>query len=446
MLSGADSKGVYVNGDGDPMTDSKATDPGGEVSVEPDVEELQLDAALRVISEVLLSPRRAVALPDYLSTHEDLGQIIDALLQVRSIIFAMANGDFSRSIPLKGFLGGSLKALQAHLNHLSWQTKMVAQGDFSQRVDFMGEFSESFNAMVVQLEEAHRKLAASEERYRSFFASTEAIKLIVNPQDCAIVDANSSAIEFFGYEREQMLTMRINELSARPVDDIEQKIKAAQESGKGRFVSHYYAASGELFDVEVYTSPIVFGDNELLMCSIQDITERKKMEEKLQFMATTDSLTGLNNRFQFMTLGRLYFEAAKRAGTRLAVAVYDVDHFKRVNDTWGHDVGDIVLKNLSQVALKVFRASDVLGRLGGEEFAVVMPETDADKAMIAIERLRQAVANNLISHEGKTLSITISCGITTFSGDESSLERLLKKADEALYIAKRSGRNRTEQG
>ncbi|MBP8866533.1 MAG: hypothetical protein KBG62_00355, partial [Propionivibrio sp.] len=111
------------------MTDSKATDPGGEVSVEPVVEELQLDAALRVISEVLLSPRRAVALPDYLSTHEDLGQIIDALLQVRSIIFAMANGDFSRSIPLKGFLGGSLKALQAHLNHLSWQTKMVAQGD-----------------------------------------------------------------------------------------------------------------------------------------------------------------------------------------------------------------------------------------------------------------------------------------------------------------------------
>ena len=405
-----------------------------------------MDVALGVVREVLLSPRRVVALPDHLSANADLEQIIDALLQVRATVFSMANGDFSCNIRLKGFLGGSLKALQAHLNHLTWQTKMVAQGDFSQRVDFMGEFSESFNAMVVQLEEAHRKLAASEERYRSFFASTEAIKLIVNPENCLIIDANSAAVDFFGYSREEMLSMKINELSAQPVDGIEQKIKAAQEFGKGSFVSRYYSASGECFDVEVHTSPIVFGDAELQMCSIQDITERKKMEEKLQFMATTDSLTGLNNRFQFMTLGRLYYERAKRSGSLLAVAMYDVDHFKQVNDTWGHDAGDIVLKRLSQIALKLFRASDVLGRLGGEEFAVVMPECDAERAMIAVERFRLAVAGNVIEHEGKTFSITVSCGITTLTRAENSLDMLLKKADEALYNAKHGGRNRTMLG
>ncbi len=406
---------------------------------------IPLDVALKVISEALFSPRPAVALPSNISVsdNDELSRIIGALLLVRSVVFAMANGDFSRSISLKGFLGGSLKALQAHLNHLSWQTKMVAQGDFSQRVDFMGEFSESFNDMVVQLEEAHNKLAASEARYRSFFTSTEAVKLIINPDNGKVVDANSAAVEFYGYDLEQMLTMSIYDLSLASRQNTASEIKSAQEKEKKLFFARHRRASGDLRDIEIHTNPILYADAELLMCSIQDITERKKMEDQLQILATTDSLTKLNNRFHFMALSRLYFEAAKRSKAPLGIIMFDVDHFKTVNDTYGHDVGDMVLRTLSEIALKMFRSSDILGRLGGEEFAVVMPETDAYQAMGATERFRTTVASTVINCDKKTLSITISSGIALFGGENTTLEKLLKRADVALYQAKHSGRNRT---
>ena len=426
------------------MMGSMATDTDSEATTKPAAQEIQMDVALRAVSEILFSPRRVVVLPDYLSNHEELGRIIDTLLTARAIIFSMANGDFSCSIPLKGFLGGSLKALQAHLNHLTWQTKMVAQGDFSQRVDFMGEFSESFNAMVVQLEEAHKKLAESEVRYRSFFSSAEAIKLIINPEDGRIIDANLAATEFFGHEHDAMLSQSIHTMVCLPKEKFDCEMQRARETGKGSFFSRYHAASGEYFDLEVHTSPFFYGEVELLMFSIQDITERKKMQDKLQVMATTDSLTGLNNRFQFMILGRLRFETARRSKRPLAVVMFDIDHFKRVNDTFGHDAGDLALKCFSRIALETFRSSDVLGRLGGEEFAVIMTNTSGEQALMAMERFREAIEKNTMTHEGKTFSITVSSGIALFTNTGLSLEMLLKQADQALYKAKNSGRNRTE--
>ena len=178
------------------------------------------------------------------------------------------------------------------------------------------------------------------------------------------------------------------------------------------------------------------------LVSNRDITIRKTMDAKLQELLKIDYPTGLNNRRHFMELGGLLFKTAKRYGFNLAVSMIDIDHFKAVNETCGHEAGDIVLQKLSKTALSTFRSSDIIGRLGGEEFAVVMPETDFVEATSAVERFRNAVASDVVTYEGTPLSITVSCGIALFAAGDSKLEELLKKADDALYQAKRDGRNR----
>ena len=180
------------------------------------------------------------------------------------------------------------------------------------------------------------------------------------------------------------------------------------------------------------------------MCLYVDFTLGKQIECQLKELATTDSLTGLNNRQHFLELAGLLFDTAKRYGSSLVVAIFDIDHFKSVNDTRGHDAGDVVLKNLSRIALATLRSVDVLGRIGGEEFAVAMPETNYPEAMSALERFRQAVESTPTTYEQLPLSITISCGVAPLTSAESTLESLMRKADVALYAAKRGGRNRVE--
>ncbi len=122
----------------------------------------------------------------------------------------------------------------------------------------------------------------------------------------------------------------------------------------------------------------------------------------------------------------------------------DVDHFKRVNDTYGHDVGDEVLRTLSSILVRVFRNVDCVGRLGGEEFAVCLPETDLGGAMRACDRLRTELMTTPVEARGEPVSITASIGLACFDKELGSSESLLKRADELLYEAKRNGRNRIE--
>ena len=178
------------------------------------------------------------------------------------------------------------------------------------------------------------------------------------------------------------------------------------------------------------------------MCIYVDSTERKQLERRLKELATTDSLTGLNNRQHCMDLAGALFNTAKRYDSDLAVSIFDIDHFKTVNDTRGHDAGDMVLKNLSRTAQDNFRSADVLGRIGGEEFVVIMPATGYQKAVQTMERFRYAVESNSITYGNTPLYITVSCGVALITSDDSTLESLIKKADLALYNAKRSGRNK----
>ncbi|MHC1791179.1 diguanylate cyclase [Solidesulfovibrio sp.] len=176
--------------------------------------------------------------------------------------------------------------------------------------------------------------------------------------------------------------------------------------------------------------------------AVRDIAERKRMEARLKELATLDSLTRVNNRHSFFELGSVLYEGARRHSTHLAVAMFDIDHFKTVNDNWGHEAGDRVLVRLCRTALDCFRASDLFGRVGGEEFAVVMPETDCSEALQAVERFRHRIAAMSIAYGSQRIGITISCGVAEFAPEkDTSLAAILRRADEALYQAKRQGRN-----
>jgi diguanylate cyclase (GGDEF)-like protein len=167
--------------------------------------------------------------------------------------------------------------------------------------------------------------------------------------------------------------------------------------------------------------------------------------EEVQALATTDELTGLFNRRQFFFLAQR--EHARRRGpgpAGVAVVMADIDHFKKINDTLGHSVGDVVLKEVARRLKNGLRVSDVVGRYGGEEFSLLLPDTDPDQARDVVERLRHAVAAAPVNVDGRAVNVTVSFGVAHRSAAGEGLEQLLTLADRALYRAKELGRNRVE--
>ena len=171
-----------------------------------------------------------------------------------------------------------------------------------------------------------------------------------------------------------------------------------------------------------------------------DITEKKEMERKLESLAATDELSKLWNRRYFFNVGDKECKRADRYKAKLSLLMVDIDHFKEVNDTYGHAAGDLVLKGVSEIFIHGLRDVDIAARIGGEEFAVLMPNTDVAGAMIVAERLRHNIEMLNFEHEDRNIKITISLGVTECCG-KSSIDEMLKRADKALYEAKNAGRN-----
>ncbi len=167
-----------------------------------------------------------------------------------------------------------------------------------------------------------------------------------------------------------------------------------------------------------------------------------RMVHKLETMATTDGLTGLLNKRAMLEEGAKKVAAAARFGRDLSMLVVDIDFFKKVNDTHGHDVGDLVIKGLGEVLKRQKRATDLVARFGGEEFIVLCEQTDEKGAMLLAERIREELGKTKFRTPGATLGVTCSVGVSSFPQAGASWETLFKAADEALYVSKRSGRDR----
>jgi diguanylate cyclase (GGDEF)-like protein len=164
--------------------------------------------------------------------------------------------------------------------------------------------------------------------------------------------------------------------------------------------------------------------------------------KELMLLATTDPLTGVLNRRSFLERGAIELERTRRYDRPMTVLMIDADHFKHVNDRFGHDGGDAVLIALTQSLSAGLRISDLLGRLGGEEFAILLPETGPDDAEMLADRLRTRVSELRVATKNGTATLTISVGSAAIDANTTDFSSLLERADKALYEAKKAGRNR----
>lgn len=187
--------------------------------------------------------------------------------------------------------------------------------------------------------------------------------------------------------------------------------------------------------------PVLEGDELVGIISIRELT---RAYEALQFQANTDALTGLSNRRYFFEMLESELDRCRRFGHPLSVAMIDVDHFKRVNDTYGHEAGDRVLSFLASHLVQELRTIDRVGRLGGEEFAIIFPETDINGAKTACDRLLETIRTAVVDVVEARISVTVSIGLTSANPGIQGPSSVLRRADVLLYDAKAQGRNRIQ--
>lgn len=178
----------------------------------------------------------------------------------------------------------------------------------------------------------------------------------------------------------------------------------------------------------------------------EDITHKKQMEAELQRLATTDALTQSSNRRHFFEGALHEFELARQKGTPLSFLMLDIDDFKAINDTYGHQAGDNVLQHIADCGRAALRRGDLFGRIGGEEFAAVFPGCTPDMALQVAERLQRQIQHLSFDQDGKTFGITVSQGLTSLTAEDENVESLFGRADAAMYQAKRDGKNRIVTG
>jgi len=324
---------------------------------------LILEQAVAALTQIVAIPNPAAELPSHLRACPALHHLYTELLTLRSFLLTLVKGDLSQELHLKGYLAGTLKALQANLRHLTWQTQMIAAGDFSQRVDFMGDFSDAFNSMVNQLQENRRQLQ----------------------------------------EKQDALT-RLNEELRAEIERRKQTEAALRQS-----------------------------------------------EASYRQLAISDPLTGVYNRRHFFQRAQEELLRAGRYRHPLALVIFDLDYFKKVNDTFGHTAGDRVLQTVADLVSSSIRAGDLFARYGGEEFILLLPETGLEAGVETAERLRRIIAATPVSHPPDRIQITISAGVAALpapskplSWPPTTLDQLINQADQALYEAKSGGRNRVQ--
>lgn len=280
------------------------------------------DELLQLIIDLLTGtkPIEESTLPPYLKESELFVRICTIISDIRLLSNALRKGELHKFVYSDGFIVSNLKALQSNLLKLTWQTQKLAEGDFSQRVDFDGEISTSFNIMAQKLEDS----------------------------------------------------------------------------------SH-----------------------------------------QMRQLASTDTLTKLSNRFAMDSFLETAFTSAKYNNSALSVLMFDIDHFKRVNDTYGHVAGDQVLLKVSHILSKSFRTIDMLARYGGEEFVAVLPGCMANQAAVIGSRVIKAVEEAEIEISSEAfIRVTVSCGISEILRTDTCYTDIVKRSDTALYHAKQAGRNR----
>lgn len=270
-------------------------------------------------------------------------------------------------------------------------------------------------------------------------------------RDGRIVKINRTEREWLGYRVDEVIDKRhyrdfVTPDTRAAFDDAFRGVLSVGQEGGAECV--LMCRDGTRLPVVIQaTAQVIEGCFQYSRATVFDLSERKQLEARLAEQAMVDPLTGLWNRRYLKGQAAKEMARACRRGTSLSLIIIDLDHFKRINDTHGHDVGDLVLQSFADTARTQLREGDILCRMGGEEFIVLLPDTAPEQAMQVAERLRLAVSATPVEIETDVvatvrLAYTASLGVARVAPDEASLEPAIKRADEGLYAAKNAGRNR----
>ena len=298
---------------------------------------------------------------------------------------------------------------------------------------------------LLRRKRAEDALRESEARFRSYFELPLAGRAITSPST-GWIDVNATLCQMLGYAKAELVQTTWAELT-HP-DDLAadwaqfRRVMAGEIDGytlEKRFIHK----DGRIVVTELAVQCLRCSDQSVdyLVALIQDITQRKHLEKILQQQATTDELTGLFNRRYFLELAPRELKRATRRHDSISVALLDVDHFKQINDTYGHQAGDQALIAFAKTCQQHIREMDMLARFGGDEFVLLLPEADSEQACEVVERIRLALALAPVDHRGQPIPMTLSAGIACWADEPEPLDDLLGRADQGLYQAKNQGRN-----
>jgi diguanylate cyclase (GGDEF)-like protein/PAS domain S-box-containing protein len=293
---------------------------------------------------------------------------------------------------------------------------------------------------ITRHRDIERALRESEERLAKFMQATE--EGIAFHRDGVIVDANPPLCRLIGYRLDELVGRRTAEFVAP--DEVAKAKAVAQSGQETTYESALVDKQGQRIPVEFIVRTMVRNGEAARMTIVRDIRDRIAAQARIHHMAHHDALTGLPNRMSFMERLEQSMLEARAGGTRLALLFVDLDHFKRVNDSLGHVVGDALLRTIAARIIGALRATDVVARFGGDEFMVLVPGLPAradrrdDVEQVAHKLL--AVIEAPVHAEGRPLSVTPSIGIALYPGDGETPMELIEHADSAMYRAKARGR------
>ena len=284
-----------------------------------------------------------------------------------------------------------------------------------------------------------QELKESEEKFR-VLAEVAPVGIFI--QKVKFIYVNKTFADMLEYSIDELLNLESVLQVVHP--DFREKVKKiVQERLQGIKEIHRYeikvlTKTGKEKWVEVSSSATKYQGENVGIGFVLDITQRKEWEQKLEKLATTDGLTGILNRYAFNKFLEEEIYRAERYGTTFSIILFDIDNFKKINDTFGHLTGDKVLKELARIVKKEIRKSDIFARWGGEEFIILLP--NGNNSVKVAEKIREKIKN----HKFDTLSkITASFGVTSYKKGDT-INSIIKRADQALYMAKEKGKNRVE--
>lgn len=301
-----------------------------------------------------------------------------------------------------------------------------------------------------EIKSSQAKIQEANDRYRIMLDATP---LCSNFWDSNFknIDCNQEAVNLFDLSSKQEYLERFSELSPKYQPDgmlsaekALQKIKVAFDEGHTRFEWMHQKLNGEFIPSEITLVRVKYNDSSIVVGYTRDLRELKEtvgMMQQLEVLAFTDSLTGAFNRRYFFENAKKEFAKSDFTNTQVSLIMFDLDKFKYVNDTYGHLAGDEVLKTVTKTVQHVFRSSEMLARIGGEEFIILILDANMDLAEKIAWRINEEVACAVTHYMGIDINITLSIGVATKAAYGVSVDTVIEQADKALYQAKMAGRN-----